>query len=294
MATVAILTHLTGLGRDFDSALSKLPIRNELKEFLQIYGDKLFETVDKAKVEALKKASFIKRGEMVALGASALIATIVFGSNEANGLQNFMTTSGLANFIPSVLVSVCVVIIFTELFEACCARTCKVRKRFRLWLYGIIMFLVSGIVFNFPVGSPGITRYRSGEICKKAKGLFVLSKMLLLLTLAMPFAGLLMLGFNAVGKIGVSIGEIGLWLTLTTVFSSLIPLRPLAGKALFDYRKEVSLTALAVSGILLFSFIYSRLAHVTFLPHVTYLAVGAVSALLAAISLNQLRKAHRT
>jgi len=104
----------------------------------------------------------------------------------------------------------------------------------------------------------------------------------------------LVLGVNTVGEIGLSVGEIGLWLTLMTVFSSLMPVKPLVGKALFDYRKEVSLTALAASGILLFSFIYSRLTHVTFLPHVAYLAVGAVSAVLAAITLNQLRKAHPT
>jgi parallel beta-helix repeat protein len=292
VATGAILANLTGLGASFDLAISKLPIPDELKEFLQLYGEKLFETVDKAKLEALEKAAFITRGEVAALGVSALIATIVFGVEEANGLQNFLTTSGLTNFIPPALVSVCVVIIFAEFFESCCARICRVHKQFRLWMYGTIMFLVSGLVFQFPLGSPGITRYQSGEISKKTKGLFVLSKMLLLLALTLPFAGLLVLGFNTVGEIGLSVGEIGLWLTLMTVFSSLMPVRPLVGKALFDYRKEVSLTALAASGILLFSFIYSRLTHVTFLPHVTYLAVGAVSAVLAAITLNQLRKAH--
>jgi len=294
VATAATLAHLTGLGASFDSAISKLPLPDELKEFLQLYGEKLFETVDKAKLEALEKAPFITRGEVAALGVSALIATIVFGAEEANGLPNFLTTSGLANFIPPALVSVCVVIIFAELFEACCARICRVHKQFRLWMYGVIMFLVSGLVFQFPLGSPGITRYRSGEISNKAKGLFVLSKMLLLLTLTLPFAGLLMLGVNTVGEIGLSVGEIGLWLTLITVFYSLIPLRPLVGKALFDYKKEVSLTALAVSGILLFSFIFSRLTNVTFLPHVTYLAVGAVSAFLATITLSQLRKTHPT
>jgi hypothetical protein len=116
--------------------------------------------------------------------------------------------------------------------------------------------------------------------------------MLLILTLTLPFAVLIMLGSNTVGEIGFSIGETGLWITLTTVFSSLIPLRPLAGKAVFDYRKEISLTALAVSGILLFSFTYSIQAQVTLLPNVTYLALGAVSALLAAITLYQLRKAN--
>jgi parallel beta-helix repeat protein len=285
-ATMAILVNLGGFGKSFDSAISKLPIPEGLKEFIQFYGEKLFETVDKAKLETLEKAPFIAGGEIVALAISALMAMIVFAWAEANGLQNFLNPSKLANYIPSALVSVCVVIIVGELFEAFCARTCKVHRQFRLWMYGIVVFLVSGLVFQLPFGSPGITRYQSGQISKKTKGLFVLSKMLLLLTLTIPFAGLLMLGFNTVGEIGLSVGQIGIWLTLTTVFCSLIPLRPLVGKAVFDYRKAGSLTALVVAGILLFSFIYSVL------PYVAYLAVGAVSAFLAAITLNQLRKAY--
>jgi len=286
-ATAAILAHMTGLGASFDSAISKLPLPDELKEFLQLYGEKLFELVDKTKLEALRKAPFITRGEVAALGVSALLAAIVFGSEKAEGLLNFLTYEGLVNFIPPALVSVCIVIVFAEVFEACCARICRIHKQFRLWMYGVIMFLVSGLIFHFPIGSPGITRYQSGEISAEAKGLFVLSKILMFLTLTFPFAGLLMLGFDTVG-------EVGLWLILTTVFSSLIPVRPLVGKALFNYRKEVSLAALALSGILLFSFSYSRLTQVVFLPHLIYLAVGAVSAFLAGITLYQLRKVHPT
>jgi len=285
--TAAILAGLSGLGSAFDAAISKLPLGPELKEFLQLYGEKLFETVDQAKLEVLRKAPFITRGEVIALGFSALIATIVFGSAKAGGLTYLLTESGLVSSIPPALVSVCTVIIFAEVFEAFCARICKVYKQFRLWLYGIIIFLVSGLVFSFPFGSPGITRYKSGDISDKAKGLFVLSKMLLFMMLMIPFAGLSMLGFDVVG-------EFGLWFTLTTVFSSLIPVRPLVGKALFDYRKEVSLAALALSGIFLFSIVYSRVTELTLLPHVVYFGVGAVSALLAAITLYQLRKAHPT
>lgn len=103
--------------------------------------------------------------------------------------------------------------------------------------------------------------------------------MLVLLTLTIPFAGLSMLGFKI-------LGDAGLLLTLMIVCYSLVPLRPLAGKAVFYYRKEVSLIALALAAILFYSFT------VKLLPHVTYLAVGVVSVFLAAITLNQLRKAH--
>lgn len=230
-------------------------------------------------MEALEKASFITKGELAALGISAFFMAIVFGFVEANGLPRFLDPSVLAAVIPSTLLSVCMVIIAGELFEALCARTCRVYRQFRLWIYGLGAFLISGLLFLFPFASPGITRYQSGEISDKTKGLIVLSKMLILLTLTIPFAGLLMLGFKIVG-------DAGLLFTLMTVCYSLVPLRPLAGKAVFNYRKKVSLIALASAGILFFSFTFKLL------PHVTYLAVGVVSVFLAAITLNQLRKAN--
>jgi len=273
------LASFGGLGQSFNSAVSKLPIPDKLKDFLQLYGEKIFETVGKAELEALEKAPFITKGDLAALGISALIMTIVFGFVEANGSPRFLNPSVLAAVIPSTLLSVCLVSIVGELSEALCARTCRVYRQFRLWMYGLGAFLVSGLLFLFPFASPGITRYQSEEISNKTKGLIVLSKMLILLTLTIPFAGLFMLGFKI-------IGDAGLLLTLMTVCYSLVPLKPLAGKAVFDYRKEVSLIAFVSAGIIFYS------CTVNLLPHVTYLAAGVVSAFLAAITLNQLRKAH--
>jgi len=275
--TMAILVNLGGLVKNFDTAISKLPIPEKIKEFTQLYGEKLFETVDKVKLETLEKESFIARGEIVALAASALMAIIVFGSAEAHGVQNFLTSSGFVSFVPSAFVSVFVVILVGELFEMLCARTCNIYRQFRLWMYGTIVFLVSGLLFQLPFGSPGITRYQSGEISKKTMGLLVLSKMLLLTALAIPFAGLSLIGF-------ASIGSIGLKLTLMTVFFSLLPLRPLAGKAVFDYRKVISLTALLGAGILFFS------CTSNLVPDFAYVAAGAVSAFLGGIALYQMKK----
>lgn len=278
-ATMAILVNLGGLVKNFDSTISKLPLPEKVKEFIQLYGEKLFEAVDKVKLETLEKGPFIARGEIAAFAVSGLMAIIVFGSAEARGLQNFLTPSGLVSFVPSALVSVCVVILVGELFEALIARACNIYRQFRLWMYGTIAFLVSGLLFQLPFGSPGTTRYQSGEISKKTKGLLVLSKMLFLMALAIPFAGLSMIGFD-------NIGSMGLKLTLMTVFFSLLPLRPLVGKAIFDYRKEISLTALMGAGILFFS------CAINLVPDVTYLAAGVASAFLAGITLYQLRKAN--
>lgn len=278
-ATTAAIASLGGLGQSFNSAVSKLPIPKPLKDFLKIYGKALFKTVGKVKLEALEKAPFITKGELATLGISVLVMTIVFGFVEANGLPRFLKPSVLAAVIPRMLLSVCMVRIVKEFSGVLCARTCGVYRQFRLWMYGLVVFLISGLLFLFPFGTPVITRYQSGEISNKTKGLIVLSEMLVLLTLTIPFAGLSMLGFKI-------IGPTGLLLTLMIVCYSLVPLKPLAGKAVFDYRKEVSLIALVLTAILFYS------CTVNLLPHIIYLAVGIVSVFLAAVTLNQLRKAH--
>jgi parallel beta-helix repeat protein len=276
-ATTAALVSLSGLGKALDLAIQKLKLPERLRDFLQLYGEKLFETVDKAKLETLQKAPFITRGEILALAISAFMAVLVFGSAEANGLQNFLNPSGFASFIPAALVSVCVVILVGEILEAICARACNVFRQFKLWMYGTIMFLISGLIFQLPFGSPGITRYQSGEISKKTKGLLVLTKMLLLTTLSLPFAALSMLGFDYTGNMGLK-------LTLVTVCFSLLPLRPLVGKAIFDYNKAISITALSGVGILFLS------CFSNFLPNLAFLIAGVVSACLGGIALYQLRK----
>jgi hypothetical protein len=58
-------------------------------------------------------------------------------------------------------------------------------------------------------------------------------------------------------------------------------LKPIAGKAVFSYRKEFSLIAFVLAAILFYS------CTVDLLPHVKYLAVGVASVIPAAITLNQ-------
>jgi PKD repeat protein len=277
--TTSVAVAVSGIGQSSNSAVSKL-IPDWIKKFLKFYGEKVFETVDKAKLAALRKASFITKGELAALGISTSVVTIVLSFVEANGLPNFLNPSILATVIPSTLLSVCMVKVTGELFEAFCTRSCRVYRRFSLWLYGFAVFLISGFVLLFPFSSPGIARYQSGEISNKTKALIVLSKTFVLLTLTIPFAGLYMLGFEIVG-------DAGLFLTLMTVCFSLVPIRPLVGKVIFEYRKDVSVATLIVAIILLHS------CAVHLLPHTTYLIVGISSIIPAAITLNELRKTRQ-
>lgn len=278
-AATTVLTSLTALGQAFNAAVDLLPIPSKLRSFLKLYGKKTFESVDQVQLDALERGSFISKYDLISLGLYILISTLVYGFVQANGFPRFFDPAVFVAVIPPTLVSVGIVSITSELTAALCAQTNQVYRQFRLWFYGLTSFLISGLILLFPFASPGITRYQSREISAQTKGLIVLFKMLVTLSLAIPFASLHLLGYTI-------IGDVGLLMILMRVCYSLVPVRPLAGRAVFDYSKQISLLALAATGILFISY------SMYLLPYGVYVALGVVAAYLAFRTFNQLRIAE--
>jgi len=275
---IAVTTAFTALGGTIGGwIISKLKLPNFLMGFAKTYGAKLFEKVDQAEIEQLKKAPFLTNGEVLEIGVSVLLLTAVLSFVEAQGFPRFLDVAVLAAVVPKVFVASVAVKLAAVVFDSMCSRVGRVCRRFSLWLTGVAMFLVSGFFFMFPFASPGITRYKGGEKTRKSQCLIVLSKNLLLLTLVIPF-GLLTLWGNA------TLGDAGVFAALTTVCYSLVPLPPLGGKVVFNYNHELSLLLLISLILLLFAF------SLQLLSFVVYLAVGFASGLLAAAALLWLRK----
>lgn len=277
VAATAAAASSGAVGQALNSAVGGLPLPDWLKDFLQLYGKDAFETIDKTQLEAMEEVPLITKVELASIAISAITMTVVFSFVEANGLPHFLNPSVLAAVIPAVLLAVFMENIAEVFAEAICTRICNVYRQVKLWVYGTGLFLISGLIFRLPSGAPTITRYQSGQISRKTKALIILSKMLILLTLTVPFAGLYMIGFK-------TLGDAGLLMTLMIVFYYFIPLKPIIGKAVFDYKKEMSLLALVSTGTLFLSYALNLL------PQVVYLTVGVVSVVLAVISLILLRK----
>jgi hypothetical protein len=267
-AATTVLTSLTAIGQAFNSAINTFPLPEKLKSFLKLYGkqciNKKFQSVDKVQIAALKKTPFISRQDLASLGLVILITTLVYGFVQANGFPRFFDPAVLAVVLPPTFVAVSLVSV----------------RQFRLWFHGVATFLISGLILLFPFSSAGITRYQSREISTKTKGLIVLFKLLATLMLAIPFATMHMLGFTI-------IGDVGMFLVLMRTFFSFVPLRPLAGRIVYDYKKEISLIALLSTGILFYSY------SIYLLPYIVYLAVGVVSAFLAVLAFTQLRLSEK-
>ena len=272
----AILAVLVSIGPSFNAAVEKIPVPKHIKTFLKIYAASLFQKVDKAKIELLQKAPLLSKSEYASLGISVSLLTIIYAIVEANGFPNFLNPSIFATVVPSTFLSSGIVVTFKVFSDAFWARTFKVYKQLGIWAIGVVMFLISGLVFLFPFSSPGITRYQSDEISKRTKGLLVMFKTFTVLSLLIPFSILFMLGFQV-------IGDSGLLLTLMSTCYSLVPLKYLAGKALFDYRKGISLVMLFSVGLLFFG------CTISVLPQLIYLATGIASATIAFLTYRKLR-----
>ena len=267
---------LAALGPSINAAITNLPIPSQLRSFLKFYGANIFQKVDKVKLLALEKAPFIAKEELIALGISVSIVTIVYSFVETNGLQQFLDPAVLAAVLPSTFVSVAIVTSTKVFADAFCARISKTYRKFNLWITGFLTFIISGILFLFPFSSPGITRYQSIEITQDTKGLIILSKTLLLLTLCILFPVLFLMDFKI-------IADTGLLFALMSACYSLVPLKHLSGKVLFDYNKKYSILAFTLTAFLFISFT------INIFPVVAYLPVGMISAALAIITIKKLK-----
>jgi hypothetical protein len=272
----AIIAFLVSIGPAFNAAVEKIPLPKQVKTFLKIYVAGLFQKVDKIRLQALQNAPLLTKGEYASLGISVSLLTFVYAIVEANGVPNFLNPAIFAAVVPSTFLSSGIVVIFKVFSDAFWARTFKVYKQLGVWAIGVVMFLISGLILLFPFSSPGITRYQSEELSRKTKGLLVMFKTFTVLILLIPFSILFMLGFQVVG-------DSGLLLTLMSTCYSLVPIKFLAGKALFDYRKEISLIMLLLAGFLFFG------CTISILPQPVYLAVGIASAAIAFLTYRRLK-----
>jgi len=259
--------NLSGLGQAFNSFLSRMSIPDWLKGFLQLYGEEAYKGVTEEEVQERRKRPRFTRRELKSLLLSLTLVSLVFGFVEANGLPRFLHLDVLITVVPAALLSVGLVIVAEEFFEAIASRLFGIWGEFRLWALGTLAFLVSGLLFLTPFSTPGRAMYEGRELPNKTKGLLVVGKMLLLLSLTLPFSAVFMAGFP-------SLGDLGLLITLMTVSYLMVPLPPMDGKTLFGYSKGLW------AGVFLPSIALFYLWSVHVIPPQALVATGIVSIIL--------------
>jgi len=268
---------LSGLAQSFDGAVSKLPAPKWLKDFLNLYAEKTFETLTKEQIKALKSKKILTLRELLSLLFSAIILLAVFVYVEVNGVSNFLNREYLLAAVPQVLISVVFVFVTTQIFSIISAKALNVWSEFKIWLYGLTALLITGIIFMIPFASPGRVEYQ-GDIDRKKAGLTATSKVLCILVLSIPFYLFYTFGFT-------TIGDAGLMMTMMTACYTAFPFKPLEGEAIFRYHKGLWIA------IFFLSFSMFVCTILSLLPRVAYLLTGAAATLLFVGLILTLRRA---
>lgn len=269
---------LSGLAQSFNEAVSELPAPKWLKDFLNLYAEKTFETLTEEQIKARKIKKMLRLRELLSLLFSAIILLAVFVYVEVHGVPNFLNREYLLAAVPHVLISVVFVFVSSQIFSIISAKALNVWSEFKIWLYGLTALLITGIIFMIPFASPGRMEYQ-GDIDRKKAGLTATSKVLCILVLSIPFYLFYTLGF-------ATIGDAGLMMTMMTACYTAFPFKPLEGEAIFRYHKVLW------TAIFILSFSMFVCTILSLLPRVAYLLTGAAATLLFVGLILTLRKAQ--
>jgi hypothetical protein len=249
-------------GQFFNALISRLP--DSLIEYLQTIYDNMRVL---PRLQTGEKLTKLIQGDMFIAGFSMLISTIVFGYVAANGLPDFLHMSVLSVIIPMALIAATIDRIAGELTEFSILKMFKLQGELELWLYGIIAFLVSGFIFRIPFSTPVRFTYEDERFVEKTRVFIKILDRVLALPLLIPFSIMIMLGFRI-------LGDLGILMCLTKIFYSLVPVKPMVGKDIFDYSRRVWISIFAPMMILYFTWILNVL------PWTVFFTTGLISTLV--------------
>lgn len=231
-AGVAALMSFTGLGTTINSAISGLSIPDWLKDFLLFYGEETFKSLTPEQIDAHKrKKGILRAGQLTAILFSAIMLFLIYSYVEANGYPNVLEIDTIVSVIPYVLLTVVFVFLFNVAFSVFVSFVTNVWAETKIWLYGLISFLITGIVFLAPFASPSRTEYE-GELDKKRSATIAVLKIVSSLILMVPFYLVYDMGYTIIGDVGL------LATTMGACFTA-FPTKPLEGEEVFKYSKVI-------------------------------------------------------
>jgi len=233
-----------------------------------------FEELLKFRNAKFKKTALITKKEIAVLATTILFTGLILDYIFLDGVPNVLNPSLFVEFFFFGLMSACIVQ-FTSFFsDVYCSMDSKVQKELKLWTIGGIMYFASGIL-KFPFSSisvtktSGSTKYETIEQ-KQFNATATVVRILMLSLLAIPFA------FMSISNIDglVVVGSAGVLTVLIILCVSLIPISPLPGKDIFEYKEKLSITFVILLVVLLI------LYYLGFLTFWSYITLGVTSAVL--------------
>ncbi len=181
----------------------------------------------KLKVDEKTGSAYLPtKSEAIVYGLSILFSTFAFSYVKVNSLDQiliiiptFFATSILVSFARTYILSV-----YT--------RRKGVWTEYKLWPFGVGLFLLSTLAFRTPFSSPTRTVRHSKNFTNRLAGFLSVAAIFITLGFGALFFVLYKSGF-------VLIGGTGLAMCLISAFFDTFPIEPMGGKDIYKYNKAV-------------------------------------------------------
>jgi len=232
VGAIALLEALSTASLKSAGILSQLitKIKELLPETVKKWFENIIASKHKLQVEKKTWSSYLPtKSELIVYGISTLILTFSFAYVKVINLNELLT------ILPTFLATSILVAVVKNYVLTTYSRRKGVWTEYKLWYFGIIMFLVSTLAFRVPFSSPSRKAHHSENFTERLSGFLECAG--IFITLA--FAGLF---FTMSRTQFTLIGSTGLAMCLISAFFDTFPIEPMSGKGIYKYNKAIWVT----------------------------------------------------
>jgi outer membrane protein assembly factor BamB len=202
-------------------------VREFLPKTFKSWLEGVIASKRKLKIEEKTGSPYLPtKSEVVVYVVSILVLTFSFAYVEVIDLSQFLLV------LPTIFATSIIVALVKTYIITVYARKHGVWTEFKLWYFGVVMFLVSALAFRTPFSSPTRTVHHSRNFTKRLGVLLSSASVFITLAFAGLFFILLKSGFTLIGGTGLA-------MCLIAAFFDMFPLAPMNGKTIYTYNKAV-------------------------------------------------------
>lgn len=231
VASVAALTAAftsvpqAGASGFFEKIAEKL--RELFPESIKKWFEELVSSKRKLKVDEKQGSPYLPtKSELIVYAFSVVISTVSFAYVKVISLDQFLI------ILPTFFATSIIVSLLRTYVLTLYSRRKGVWTEYKLWYFGVGLFLVTTFALKSPFSSPTRTVHHGRNFTEKLGGFLAIASVLITLGFAGLFLILLQSGY-------VLVGGTGLAMCLISAFLETFPIEPMSGRDIFKYNKTV-------------------------------------------------------
>jgi outer membrane protein assembly factor BamB/Zn-dependent protease len=206
-----------------DKLLDK--IRELFPDTVKKWVESLIKSKRKIKIEEKQGSPFVPtKSEIIVYVLSIALLTFSFAYVKVNTLSEFLVV------LPTFIITSLIVSLVKTYLITVYTRKHGVWAEYRLWYFGLVMFLVSTVAFKVPFSSPTRKVNHSKNFTDRIGFRLSLVGIFVTLAFALLFFVLLVSGFTLIGSSGLA-------MCLISAFFDTFPIKPMGGADILKFNK---------------------------------------------------------